>query len=63
MNEDADMEALAISLVKTFKAQKEAGDLLKEFEEENATLRSCIDMALKQGINPWYKLCETVALL
>jgi transposase len=50
--------------IRNVKVKQKVSGFFKSFKgaENYATLRSCIDTALKQGINPWYKLCEIAAL-
>jgi transposase len=50
--------------IRNVKVKQKVSGFFKSFKgaENYATLRSCIDTALKQGINPWNKLCEIAAL-
>jgi hypothetical protein len=50
--------------IRNVKVKQKVSGFFKSFKgaENYATLRSCIDTALKQGINHWNKLCEIAAL-
>ena len=50
--------------IRNVKVKQKVSGFFKSFKgaENYATLRSCIDTALKQGVNPWLKLCEIAAI-
>lgn len=50
--------------IRNVKVKQKVSGFFKSFKgaENYAAIRSCIDTALKQGINPWIKLCEIAAL-
>ena len=50
--------------IRNVKVKQKVSGFFKSFKgaENYAIIRSCIDTALKKGINPWIKLCEIAAL-
>ncbi len=45
--------------IRNVKVKQKVSGFFKSFKgaENYAILRSCIDTAIKQGVNPWAKLC------